>query len=94
MEFLSIPVTSAASERAWSRAAQVLSPKKARLSEKVASNILFVKENLEVFCIHHTMLIQKQGGDLPLEASGIPEPVHPYLTLMLARTSLVEFSIS
>ena len=74
MEFLSIPATSAASERVWSRAAQVLSTKRARLSEKVASNVLFVKENLEVLRKHYATLIQGQEDALPLEASGLPEP--------------------
>ena len=48
MEFLSILATSAASERVGSMAAQVLTTKRARLSEKVVSNILLMKDNLEV----------------------------------------------
>ena len=73
MDFLSIQATSAASERVWSRAVQVLTTKRARLREKVASNILFVKENLEVLRKHNTVLIQGQEDALPLELSGLPE---------------------
>ena len=44
-DFLSIPATSAPSERVWSRAANVLTLKRANLSPEVASRIMFIREN-------------------------------------------------
>ena len=43
---LSITASSAPSERFWSRLANILSAKRARLKEDATSGVMFVKENL------------------------------------------------
>ena len=71
--YLSIPATSAPSERIWSIAAQILTAKRARLSEDVTSGIMFVKQNLEVLRKHYPTLTKKMEDALPLELSGLPD---------------------
>ena len=71
-DYLSIPASSAPSERVWSRAARILSIKRALLSEDVSSGIMFVKENLSLLREHYTLLTQKDKTALPLELTGIP----------------------
>ena len=72
--FLSIPATSAPSEKVWSRAANVISTKRARLGENVLSGIMFVKENLHVLRKHYAHLTRGDKRALPLEQTGIPLP--------------------
>ena len=72
--FLAIPATSAPSERIWSRAAGVLTTKRANLDPEVASGMMFVKENLEVLRKHYTTLTEKDVNALSLELSGLPLP--------------------
>ena len=52
--FLTIPATSAPSERVWSQSANVITTKRARLDETIASGIMFVKENVRVLSKHYT----------------------------------------
>ena len=73
--YLSIPATSVPSERVWSRAAHVLSIKRSRLGEDVASGIMFLKENVHILRKHYGVLSQKYKNALPLELTGIPLPV-------------------
>ena len=71
--FLSIPATSAPSEKVWSRAANnVLSTKRARLSEDVASGIMFVKENMHILRKHYSFLTKDDKKALSLEPAGLP----------------------
>ena len=72
--FLSIPATSAPSERVWSRSSLVMSTKRASLSDKVSSGIMCVKENLEVLQKHYKQLTKDDKDALPLEISGLPVP--------------------
>ena len=87
--FLSIPATLAPSERVWSRAAQVLTIKRACLSEEVSSGIMFVKENIGVLRKHYAKLTANDKDALPLESSGIPMPPMRERTLMLVRICLM-----
>merc|ERR1712157_90447 len=64
---LSITASSAPSERFWSRLANILSAKRARLK-------MFVKENLSILREHYKLLTQKNREVLPLELIGIPLP--------------------
>ena len=77
--FLSIPATSAPSERIWSRSSQVLTIRRARLNEEVASGIMFVKENLVILRKHYSALTKDQKDALPLEISGLPKPDDTFL---------------
>ena len=52
----------------------MLSIKRARLSEDVASSIIFVKKNLHILRKHYAVLTQKDKKALPLELTGIPLP--------------------
>lgn len=56
--YLSIPATSAPSERVWNRAVVVLITKCSCLSEGVSSGIMFVKENLAILGKHYSELVQ------------------------------------
>ncbi len=68
-EFLSIPATSAPSERIWSRAARVITAKHARLSSKVTSRMIFVQENVKLMCEHWDELMP----NVPFTESYFPE---------------------
>ena len=72
--FLSVTASSAPSERVWSRAAQILSIKRALLNEDVSSGVMFVKENLPILRKHYTLLTHQDKKALPLELTGIPLP--------------------
>ena len=72
--FLTIPATSAPSERVWSQSANVITTKRARLDETIASGIMFVKENVRVLRKHYTLLTKNDKNALPLAQSGIPVP--------------------
>jgi len=69
-EYLSIPATSAPSERVWSRAARVLSAKRARLDPTVTSSIMFVQENSTLIRKHWDELMPGQ----PLNEFFLPPP--------------------
>ncbi len=55
-ESLTIPATSAPSERVWSRAARVIRAKCSRLNPKVTSQTMFAQENSEIICEHWKVL--------------------------------------
>ncbi len=68
-EFLSIPATSAPSERIWPRAARVITAKRAQLSPKVNSRMIFVQENVKLMCEHWDELMP----NVPLSESYFPK---------------------
>jgi hypothetical protein len=57
--FLAIPATSAPSERIWSRAARILTLRRAKLKDEVVSRMMFVKEN-SCFLHKHYCALAKQ----------------------------------
>jgi len=54
--YLCIPATSASSERVWSRASNILTIRRARMSDTVAGCIMFTKENARILRKHYTAL--------------------------------------
>ena len=72
LKYLSIPGTSAPSERVWSRAAQVLTAKRSKLDPEVSSGIMFVKENMPMLAKHWAEVTKDAKDALPLEMAGIP----------------------
>jgi hypothetical protein len=68
-EFLSIPATSAPSERIWSRAARVITAKRAQLSSEVTFCMIFVQENVKLICEHWDELMP----NVPLSESYFPK---------------------
>ena len=71
VEFLTIPATSAPSERVWSRAARVLAAKRACLNPEVTSRMMFVQENSQLIREHWNELMP----NVPLSESYLPPPV-------------------
>ncbi len=55
-EFLTIPATSAPSERVWSRAARVIRAKCSRLNPEVMARMIVAQENSEHICEHWKLL--------------------------------------
>ena len=55
-KYLYIPATSAPSERVWSRAPNILTIRRARMSDTVAESIMFTKENSRILCKHYTAM--------------------------------------
>eukprot|EP00956_Cyclotella_meneghiniana_P040792 scaffold205154_cov36-Cyclotella_meneghiniana.AAC.1 len=55
-KFLAVPATSAPSERVWSRAARVLSLKRASMKEDLVERIMFIKENMKFLSKHFSKL--------------------------------------
>ncbi len=55
-EFLTIPATSAPSERIWSRAARIIQAKCSHLNPKVTSWMMFAQQNSEIICEHWKVL--------------------------------------
>ena len=51
-EYLATPATSAPSERVWSRAARVLTAKRACLKDELVSRMMFVQENRKLLHKH------------------------------------------
>lgn len=72
--YLSIPATSAPSERIWSRAAQVYTANRSRLDPDIASGIIFTKENLPLLRKHWAVLTKNRKDMPPLHLSGLPMP--------------------
>lgn len=72
--FLSMPATSAPSERAWSRSANVLilTAKRNRLNSELASGIVFVRENIKILDKHYDAVTLGGTSALPRELAGIP----------------------
>jgi len=54
--YLCIPATSAPSARVWSRALNILTIRRARMSDTVAESIIFTKENSRIFRKHYTAM--------------------------------------
>ena len=64
--FLSIPATSAPSERMWSRSSGVLTAKRSRLTPEVTSSTMFLKENMEIVRKHYTKAVKGVKDPVPL----------------------------
>ena len=62
-EFLSIPATSAPSERIWSRAARVITAKRSCIDPEVTSRTMFVQENSFLICKHWNELMPGKSLD-------------------------------
>ena len=60
---LPVPATSAPSERIWSRAAQILSLRRARLKELLVSRMMFVRENLRFLHQHYVELAKEERDE-------------------------------
>eukprot|EP00804_Cyclotella_cryptica_P020068 CCRYP_014871-RA/>CCRYP_014871-RA protein AED:0.76 eAED:0.51 QI:0/0/0/0.5/1/1/2/0/171 len=71
--FLRIPASSAPSERIWSRTSQVLSLKRARINDDVASGIVFVKENVDILIQYYNEVTMTCRDTLPFRLSGLPD---------------------
>ena len=54
--YLAIPATSAPSERVWSRAARILTLKRARLKEDLVARMMFIRENIKFLRKHYVSL--------------------------------------
>lgn len=65
-KYLSIPATSAPSERIWSRASNVLTIKRAKLDDAIASDIMFIKENEKILFNHYENLTGDKVANLIL----------------------------
>ena len=63
-EFLSIPATSAPSERVWSRAARVIRAKRACLDQEITARMMFAQENSDL--IHEYWNKLKPDEPLPM----------------------------
>ena len=59
-KFLAIPATSAPSERVWSRAARILSFRRARLKDDLVGRMMFVRENLKFLHKHYYNLKKEE----------------------------------
>ena len=57
--YLAIPATSAPSERIWSRAARILTLKRACLKEELVARMMFVRENIRFLRKHYVELAKK-----------------------------------
>ena len=58
--FLAIPATSAPSERIWSRAARILTLKRARLKEELVERMMYVRENIRYLRKHYVELTKAE----------------------------------
>ena len=70
MKYLSISATSAPSERVWSRAARVITAKRANLNAEVTSQMIFSQENVQIIREHWDKLMP----NCPLSESYLPLP--------------------
>ncbi len=57
--YLAVPVTSAPSERIWSRALRILTLKRANLKAKVSQRMMFITENLSVLHKYYGSLAKR-----------------------------------
>jgi hypothetical protein len=57
---LAIPATSAPSERIWSRAARILTLKRARLDDELVERIMFIKENMKFLRKHYPRMMKEE----------------------------------
>ena len=69
-KYFTIPATSAPSERIWSRAARVLTAKRANLKPEVTSRMIFAQENVHLIREHWDVLMPNH----PLTESFLPNP--------------------
>ena len=58
--YLAIPATSAPSERIWSRAARILTLKRARLKEEVVARMMYIRENIRFLRKHYVELAKAE----------------------------------
>jgi hypothetical protein len=58
--YLAIPATSAPSERIWSRAARVLSLRRASLNYELVERIMFIKENMKFLRKHYSKMMKEE----------------------------------
>lgn len=72
--FLSIPATSAPSERVWSEASQVISAKRASLSKSISSGIMFVKRNIKPLTKYYKQITKGWEDVIDLEYFGLSLP--------------------
>jgi hypothetical protein len=68
---LTIPATSAPSERVWSRAARVIRAKRSHLNPNVTAWMMFAQENSELIYEHLKVL----KLDVPFLEYNLPPPV-------------------
>ena len=58
--YLAIPATSAPSERIWSRAARILTLKRASLKEEVVARMMYIRENIRYLHKHYVDLAKAE----------------------------------
>ena len=56
MKYLSIPATSAPSERVWSIASRIITKDRARLDSYLVSSLIFLKENGEILKKYYSLI--------------------------------------
>ena len=56
MKYLSIPATSAPSERVWSIASRIITKDRARLDSHLVSSLIFLKENGEILKKYYSLI--------------------------------------
>ena len=60
-KYLAIPATSAPSERIWSRAARILSLRRARLKDDLVGRMMLIKENSKFLHKHYSELVNQDS---------------------------------
>ena len=79
-EFLTIPATSAPSERVWLRAARVIRAKRSRLNPDVTARMMFAQDNSEIIHEHWKALqpdVQFLEYYLPPPVNDVDEDGNP-----------------
>lgn len=71
--FLAIPASSAPSERVWSRGSRVITVKRAKMAQDLASSIMFVKENMTLLNRYYDQVSKDVEIALPRNLCGLPE---------------------
>eukprot|EP00956_Cyclotella_meneghiniana_P033042 scaffold92846_cov33-Cyclotella_meneghiniana.AAC.1 len=88
--FLSIPASSAPSERIWSNAGLVIHYKRAKLAEEAASGIIFLKRNRDVLRKHYEVVTKDAEDSLPLRFSGLLDPINEEEVEMLGGINITD----
>ena len=79
-EFLTIPATSALSERVWSRAVRVIRAKRSHLNPEATARMMFAQENSELIQEHWNTLnpnVKLPECYLPLPVNDLDEDGNP-----------------
>jgi hypothetical protein len=63
-KLLAIPATSAPSERVWSRVSSVLTMKRARMKSDVASDIMYIRENIDILRKYYVTIAVQERGEM------------------------------